>query len=299
MATFSGNDAQRSGSLRQPDDLSVAWRQTPGAGAFAASAAGASAAQETKGDDAFEAATADALAGLPGVLAVALGGSRASGTARPDSDWDFAIYYRGPAFDPQALAGLGWDGQVFPIGGWGGGVFNGGAWLRSAGRQVDVHYRDLDDVEFRIAEAEAGRFGIERLAFHLAGVPTYIVVAELAGHRVLRGELPRPQFPAALRASAAQRWTAEATHTLDYAARAHAGRGHLTETAGAIGTAVCQASHAILAARGEWVTNEKALVDRAGLRGVDQILAGLRPEPAALAAAVDATRQLIAQADGT
>lgn len=35
------------------------------------------------------------LYGLPDVEAVTLGGSRAQGTNRPDSDWDFAIYYRG------------------------------------------------------------------------------------------------------------------------------------------------------------------------------------------------------------
>ncbi len=273
MATFSGKEPLRSGRLRQLGDLSAASQET---------------------DEAFAASAADALAALPYVLAVALGGSRASGTARPDSDWDFAVYYRGPGFDPASLAALGWDGQIFPIGGWGGGVFNGGAWLRAGGRQVDVHYRDLDDVDFRIAEAAAGRFAIERLAFHLAGIPSYIVLAELGTHRVLRGELPRPRFPAALRESAAKRWAAEAAHSVDYAAKAHASRGRLTETAGAIGTAACQASHAILAARGEWVTNEKTLVDRAGLRAVDQILAGLRPEPAVLTRAVDAARELFA-----
>jgi hypothetical protein len=51
-----------------------------------------------------------------------------------------------------------------------GGVFSGGAWLRVEGRPVDVHYRDLDDVEHQIAEAGEGRFRIERLMFHLAGV---------------------------------------------------------------------------------------------------------------------------------
>ena len=35
----------------------------------------------------------DELVALPGVVAVALGGSRVRGTHRPDSDWDFAIYY--------------------------------------------------------------------------------------------------------------------------------------------------------------------------------------------------------------
>ena len=48
----------------------------------------------TGGDEAFCAEAGGLLAALPGVRAAALGGSRASGTARPDSDWDFAVYYR-------------------------------------------------------------------------------------------------------------------------------------------------------------------------------------------------------------
>ncbi|MGH3622693.1 MAG: nucleotidyltransferase domain-containing protein [Sciscionella sp.] len=50
---------------------------------------------------------ADRLAALPGVQAVSLGGSRAQGTHRPDSDWDLGIYYRGE-FDPQTLRDVGW-----------------------------------------------------------------------------------------------------------------------------------------------------------------------------------------------
>jgi Nucleotidyltransferase domain len=243
------------------------------------------------GDEAFLSLAADLLASLPGVLAVSLGGSRAAGTAGPDSDWDFAVYYRG-SFDPASLGRLGWTGQVFPVGGWGGGVFNGGAWLRAGDRQVDVHYRDLDDVEHQLAEAGAGRFGLERLSFHLAGIPTYIVVAELATHRVLRGELPRPAFPTELRRSAPSRWRAWARATLGYA-RAHAARGRLTDTVGAIAVATCQGAHAVLAERGQWVTNEKTLIDRAGLRGVDAVLAGLTPEPDRLHAAIDATAALL------
>ena len=80
------------------------------------------------GDEEFADYIASRLAGLPGVAAVSLGGSRASGTSLPDSDWDFAVYYRG-RFDPDDLGALGWPGEVSAIGGWGGGVFNGGAWL--------------------------------------------------------------------------------------------------------------------------------------------------------------------------
>ena len=229
---------------------------------------------------------AEALAGLPGVLAVSLGGSRATGTAAPSSDWDFALYYRG-AFEPDDLRAIGWPGEVSEVGGWGGGVFNGGAWLTVDGHSVDVHYRDLDDVEHQLAEARAGRFGVERLPFHLAGIPTYLVVAELALNRVLRGSLPHPEYPEALRVAAPSRWTADARMTLGYARTSHAARGHLSETVATVGVAACQMAHAVLAARGEWVTNEKALLDRAGLRRIDGLLAGLQPEPGSLTAAVD------------
>jgi predicted nucleotidyltransferase len=243
-------------------------------------------------DEAFEAHIADTLGDLPGVRAVALGGSRAIGTHRPDSDWDFAIYYRG-AFDPDDLRAVGWPGEVSRIGGWGGGVFNGGAWLEVDGRQIDVHYRDLDDVERQLAEARAGRFHIERLMFHLAGIPSYIVVAELAINRTLRGSLENPDFPEALRKAAPQRWWTTAQLTLGYARAAHAERGHLTETVGALGQAACEAAHALLAERGEWVTNEKRLLERAGLRDVDRLLLGLGADSESLTRAVDDTLELL------
>src|SRR5262245_59936125 len=48
----------------------------------------------------------DALATLPGAVAVALGGSRAAGGADPGSDWDLAVYYRG-GIELSALAAYG------------------------------------------------------------------------------------------------------------------------------------------------------------------------------------------------
>jgi len=234
---------------------------------------------------------AGTLAGLPAVEAVTLGGSRAQGTHGPDSDWDFAVYYRG-AFDPDALRAVGWPGEVSEIGGWGGGVFNGGAWLTIDGRHADVHYRDLDVVEHELAEAERGRFHWEPLMFHLAGIPSYLVVAELAVNRVLRGSLPRPAYPEALRKAAPPVWRGRAELTLGYAKAAYAPRGALTEVAGALATAAMQAAHAVLAERGEWVTNEKRLLERAGLRGVDAIIAGLRARPDALRGAVEEAERL-------
>lgn len=231
-------------------------------------------------EEKFLGPVADRLAALPAVRAVALGGSRAQGTHGPDSDWDLAIYYRGD-FDPENLKALGWPGEVSEIGGWGGGVFNGGAWLTIDGRRVDVHYRDLDVVEHELAEAEDGRFRVEPLLFHLAGIPSYLIVAELAINRVLRGDLPRPPaYPAKLRTAASARWYGTARATLAYAKSHHAPAGRLTEVSGAIATAAMQAGHAVLAARGEWVTNEKRLLERAELRTVDRIIASLSTESA-------------------
>ncbi|MFF0164390.1 nucleotidyltransferase family protein [Streptomyces prasinus] len=247
-------------------------------------------------DQAFLDATADRLAALPGVRAVTLGGSRAQGTERPDSDWDLAVYYRG-AFDPDDLRAVGWEGEVSDLGGWGGGVFNGGAWLTVDGRRVDVHYRDLDVVEHELAEAEHGRFRVEPLMFHLAGIPTYLLVAELAINEVLRGEPPRPAaYPRALRETAPPRWYGTATATLAYAKAGHAPRGAVTQAAGAVAVAATQTAHAVMAARGEWVTNEKGLIERAGLADVDALTEGLTRSPDALVRAVADAETLLRRA---
>ena len=82
------------------------------------------------------------LGAQPGILAVAVGGSRAAGTADAGSDWDLGVYYRG-RLDAAALAEL---GEVNPPGAWGR-IMNGGAWLTVGGEKVDVILRDLDVVE--------------------------------------------------------------------------------------------------------------------------------------------------------
>ncbi|MEU6178059.1 nucleotidyltransferase domain-containing protein [Streptomyces coeruleorubidus] len=247
-------------------------------------------------DQTFLDTTADRLAALPAVRAVTLGGSRAQGTERPDSDWDLAIYYRG-GFDPDDLRAVGWEGEVSEVGAWGGGVFNGGAWLTVDGRRVDVHYRDLDVVEHELAEAEQGRFRVEPLMFHLVGIPTYLLVAELAINKVLRGVLPRPaSYPPALRETAPAHWHGMAAATLAYAKAGHAPKGAVTQAAGAIAVAVTQTAHAVLAARGEWVTNEKGLVARAGLRDADALLCTLTRAPDELAQRITDVETLLYRA---
>jgi hypothetical protein len=242
-------------------------------------------------DDAFVTHVADRLGNLTAVQAVTLGGSRAEGTHRPDSDWDFSIYYRG-RFDPQTVRDIGWPGEVSEVGGWGGGVFNGGAWLEIDGRRSDVHYRDLDTIDREIAAAGEGRFRIEPLMFHLAGIPSYLILAELAVRRVLSGQLPAPDYPPALQARAPGVWWNRAERTFGYAQANHAPYGRLAQCAGLVAQAASQSAHAVVAARGQWVTNEKTLLTRAGLRQIDEFLSTANPGPAVLREVVDRSRTL-------
>jgi hypothetical protein len=95
------------------------------------------------------------LAAIPGVVAVTLGGSRATNTAVEGSDWDFGLYYW-DRLDPADIVALGWPGRVFAPGEWGR-IVNGGAWLTIDGAKVDLIYRDLDEVLHWTAAAEDGQ----------------------------------------------------------------------------------------------------------------------------------------------
>jgi predicted nucleotidyltransferase len=98
------------------------------------------------------------------VRAVALGGSRARGTHRPDSDIDLGLYVDADV-DRAGIARLasGWTGapvEVAERGGWGPWV-DGGAWLTVDGVPVDLIFRDIDRVSEQCARATRGEF-----AFH-------------------------------------------------------------------------------------------------------------------------------------
>ncbi len=208
---------------------------------------------------------------IPGVAAVTLGGSRATGTATANSDWDFGLYYRG-AIDTEAIRRIGWTGRVFEPGDWGR-IVNGGAWLEVDGQKVDLIYRDLDDVVRWTAEADVGRFEIQREVGYVAGIATYILVGELAVNEVLEGELPRPAFPDALRETAPVVWNRLAGGALHFA-RAHLDRGDVVATTANLAQAVLAAAQGRLAASAQWALNEKGIVERAGLGEAQVALAG-------------------------
>jgi hypothetical protein len=202
---------------------------------------------------------------MPGVIAVVLGGSRALGNARPDSDWDLGVYYR-RAIDLSALSAL---GNVHPPGSWGR-IMNGGAWLTVDGVKIDVLLRDLDVVDSLCARAERGSFDIDALLGYVAGVPTYSVLAERAVAVPLLGErVTGAEYPPRLAQAAPARWRYNARFSMDYAAK-HAARGDALGTVAMAAKAAFEEAHARLCEKSQWVLNEKGMLERAGMADVQQ-----------------------------
>jgi hypothetical protein len=196
---------------------------------------------------------------MPGAVAVVLGGSRALGCNEAGVDWDLGLYYRRDL----DLTTLTKHGVVYPPGSWGR-VMNGGAWLQCGGERVDVILRDLDVVEHWTRRAENGEFERDALLGYLAGIPTYTLTAELASCRVLHGDIPAAPFPPKLAAAAPPVWRFCRSFSLEYA-RMHARRGSIAGAIGQVAAAVMEEAHAIVCERGQWVCNEKRLIETADL----------------------------------
>jgi len=229
------------------------------------------------------------LAAIPGVVAVTLGGSRASNTAVEGSDWDFGVYYRG-RLDPADIVALGWPGRVFAPGEWGR-IVNGGAWLTIERTKVDLIYRDLDEVLRWTAAAEDGRFEIDREVGYVAGIATYVLAGELALGKVLAGDLPRPGFPPKLQQTAPAAWSRLAAGAL-HVAEVHAGRQDRVASLANLCQAVLATAQGRLAAAGQWVLNEKRLTERAGLNSVQDQLRQPEQDLDTLVSAVRACLEL-------
>ena len=104
-----------------------------------------------------------ALGSIPGIVGVVLGGSRARGTHRADSDIDIGIYYdESLDFDVNEVgkAATSLDDEhgenvVSSLGEWGEWI-NGGGWIIVHGYHVDLIFRDVNRVEQVIDDCLAG-----------------------------------------------------------------------------------------------------------------------------------------------
>ncbi|MGW1835983.1 DUF4037 domain-containing protein [Streptomyces sp. NPDC002067] len=255
------------------------------------------------------------LAGVPGVVGVMLGGSRARGTERADSDWDLGVYYRGevdvPALEALAAEVAGGPVEVFPPGAWGAWV-NGGAWLTPAGggASVDWILRDVDRVRRVWQECREGRYEIGEQLGHPLGFWSPAYPGEVALGRVLAdpgGELTELRraarvYPKALRTALCGRAVWDAEFSVAMAAKAP-GRGDVLHASLCLSRAVGALVQALHAHHRVWCVNEKgALAAVAALPGTPPefardaaaLLGGLGTEEEPLRRSLERARRLVA-----
>ena len=259
------------------------------------------------------------LGRCPGVAAVTLGGSWASGAADAGSDVDLGLYLDHMGrLDVARLQRLAsevddrGDGAVVSRPGEWGPWVNGGAWLQVGGRRMDWIYRDLDLVARTIEDLCDGRPATHFQVGHPAGFSTEIYAAEIHFGEVLfdaDGVIARLKsrltpYPPRLRgALIAGLW--EARWLLDAAAPA-ARRGDTHFVAGSAFRSVACAVQALFALNERYWLHEKgsvALVDgldrkpeKFGVR-VRAVLGGLGREPSELTSSLERLKEIVAEVE--
>jgi len=214
------------------------------------------------------------LAAVPGVVAVVLGGSRASGAAHSSSDYDLGLYFRedaglevgrlleaakGLVDDPSAAA-------VTEVGGWGPWIVGGG-WQSIAGRKVDLLYRPIEPVETVIRD---GRVVMDYQAGHPHGFCSAIWMGEVAVRRVLHDPqgviaglkaLTAP-YPDRLREALVRRSQWEALFSIENAQTAVL-RGDETYIAGCAFRSLSCVAQVLFALNRRYLLNEKGALEAA------------------------------------
>jgi predicted nucleotidyltransferase len=253
-------------------------------------------------DDEALVALGERLVAVAGVVAVVLGGSRARGTHRPDSDVDLGLYYRG-ALDVAALRALAAEVADSPVevtepGGWGPWV-DGGGWLTIRGWRVDWIYRDVDRVQRSWTDCRNGRYEVGTQAGHPLGFYSHAYPGEVALCRVLAdptGELTdlrarTRQYPPALGDALVEGlWEADFAMQL---ARYGAAGTDPTYAAGCLFRGIGVACHALHGHARQWLINEKGMVAAAGRLPVAP--AGFAEQAHALLAGVGESQQQLAE----
>jgi hypothetical protein len=217
------------------------------------------------------------LAGVPGVAAIALGGSRARGTATETSDYDVGLYYSAqrPLDADHLLLAVGTFAdapeatQVTPVGGWGPWIVGGG-WLTVAGRKVDLLYRNIDDVAETIGKCQAGEIDIHYQPGHPHGFCSAIWMGEVAlcrplhdpDRRLAELKATTVPYPRALRDALISNFDWEILFAIENGELA-AARAEQTHVAGCAYRALACTAQVLFALNERYLINEKGALQEA------------------------------------
>jgi hypothetical protein len=211
---------------------------------------------------------------IPGVAAIALGGSYASGTQHEGSDLDIGLYYRQDR--PFAIAAIRQVAEsastakpatltgFYDWGRW----VNGGAWIQTAQGKADFLYRNLDQIRQTIAEAQQGIvhhdydqqpaygfYSVIYLAEVQICIPLYDPDQLLAGLKQQVAVYP-PRLKE--RVVADSLWSAE--FTLIHA-RGFAARGDVYNTAGCLTRVAANLTQALFALNETYFIRDKQVME--------------------------------------
>jgi hypothetical protein len=217
------------------------------------------------------------LAAVPGVVALVLGGSRASGAAHFGSDYDLGLYFRQAAgLDVgrllEAAKGLVDNpgaAEVTEVGGWGPWIVGGG-WLTIAGKKVDLLYRPIESVETVIRDCREGRISMDYQPGHPHGFSSAIWMSEVALCRPLcdpRGAIAdlkamTDPYPHRLQEALIRRFQWEALFSIENAETA-VPRGDHTYIAGCAFRSLSCVAQTLFALNRRYLINEKGALEAA------------------------------------
>jgi hypothetical protein len=216
-------------------------------------------------------------AAVPGVAAIVLGGSRARGTATPDSDYDLGLYYGNAVpIDTDRLLDVVKDlvddpatAAVTAVGDWGPRIVGGG-WLSVGSHKVDLLYRNCDAVADVIRACRAGTIAMDYQPGHPHGFCSAIWMGEVALCLPLHD--PKDEigilkamtapYPEPLRDALIRRFQWEILFSIENGEKA-VPRGEQTHIAGCVYRALCCIAQVLFALNGRYLINEKGALDEA------------------------------------
>ncbi len=230
-----------------------------------------------------------ALSKVPGVSAIALGGSQSRKAADKNSDYDIGIYYKNQALDLITLADSlkklddkHRDNLLNPPGEWGPWI-NGGSWLTVDGTPVDILLRETGRVEAVLKDCLSGRITIDYQCGHPFGFVNTIYAAEThyciplwqddtsALDRLKALLHSEGEYPSKMREAVTAKFLWEAWFSLECGRKA-AHKGDINYACGSVFRAVCSWVEVLFALNNMYLMNEKGAlpgVSALGLKPVD------------------------------